>query len=201
MSRAGARASRSAHDFYETPAWAARAMVGVVLAELRPHPAAVFLDPAAGRGVFFDAVRQVRPSAEVVNVDLVARREYTESGAFSFTGDWLQIAPDFTDAVDVVIGNPPYSLAEEFVRASLEIADNVAFLLRLGFLAGRKRRQWLKTTPLSDVWPFARRPSFTGDGKTDGADYGVFLWRRGYTGTIITHLDMPEGEPSGKEEG
>ena len=36
---------------------------------------------------------------------------------------------DYKDRVDWIIGNPPYSIFEEFLNRSFEIADNVSFLV------------------------------------------------------------------------
>lgn len=66
---------------------------------------------------------------------------------------------------DCIITNPPYSLAEEFLRKSLEIAPVVCFLLRLNFLGSQKRAAFLSKNP-PDVYVLSERPSFV-NGKTD----------------------------------
>lgn len=81
---------------------------------------------------------------------------------------------------DLVITNPPYSLAMEFVeRALREIAPSgeVAMLLRLCWLAGQKRAAFHREHP-GDVYVLPKRPSFTGKG-TDSADYAWFVWGPG----------------------
>lgn len=82
----------------------------------------------------------------------------------------------------LIVMNPPYSLALPFVAAALEVvrsqAGTVAALLRLGFLASRKRRDWWQSHP-ADVYVLSERPSFTGDGRTDATDYAWFVWREG----------------------
>jgi len=103
------------------------------------------------------------------------------------TGDFLEyaVATNF----DLVFGNPPYSLAEEFVNHAyslVEYGGHVFFLLRLSFLEGIKRGRGLfKDIPLKRVYVCSRRPSFFSvDGKhtTDTLSYGMFLWQKGYTG-------------------
>lgn len=53
----------------------------------------------------------------------------------------------------------------------------VIFLLRLAFLEGQKRSQtfWPKHCP-SQVLTLGRRPSFTGNGKTDSTAYSLYYW-------------------------
>jgi hypothetical protein len=103
---------------------------------------------------------------------------------------------------DMVFGNPPYSLAEEFVRHAYDLIglnDYVFFLLRLSFLEGIKRGRGLfKDIPLKRVYVCSRRPSFfSSDGDrhtTDTLAYGMFLWQCGYTGEpTIKFLDWDYG--------
>lgn len=51
----------------------------------------------------------------------------------------------------------------------------MAMLLRLGMLAGRSRlSMWRELRPSVLVSP--RRPSFTGDGKSDASEYAWFIF-------------------------
>lgn len=49
-------------------------------------------------------------------------------------------------------------------------------LLRLGFLESMRREEFWKKYPLDNLITLSKRPSFTEDGKTDGAGYGFFIW-------------------------
>lgn len=88
-------------------------------------------------------------------------------------------------AVDLVIGNPPYSLAEQFVCHSLTLVKPngyVIFLLRLSFLCSSKRINGLyQKHPLRAFAPIAPRPSFT-EGGNDNSEYAAFVWQQGFTG-------------------
>ena len=94
---------------------------------------------------------------------------------------------------NLIMGNPPYSLAEEFIRKSLELIEErgyVYFLLPLNFLGSRRRELGLfREHPLKEVVVLSRRPSFFSvDGKpnsTDTMNYAMFLWQKGYTGTTV----------------
>lgn len=88
---------------------------------------------------------------------------------------------------DVIFGNPPYSLAEEFIKKAFTLTEDggfIYFLLRLSFLEGidRGKNFWNKY-PLKTLYVCSRRPSFFQiDGKhtTDTLAYGMFLWKNGY---------------------
>lgn len=91
---------------------------------------------------------------------------------------------------DLVIGNPPYRLAEGFARLALGLVHpggRVVFLLRLAFLESQKRGDLLwQEYPPESVFVCTDRPSFTGNGRTDSTAYAVFVWRKGYTGQTFT---------------
>lgn len=104
-----------------------------------------------------------------------------------YTGDFLSFT--FPHKYDIVFGNPPYSLAEEFIRRSYDLIEDdgyIYFLLRLSFLEGIKRGKGLfKELPLKRVYVCSRRPSFypiDGRPTTDTLSYAMFLWQKGYEG-------------------
>lgn len=85
----------------------------------------------------------------------------------------------------VIVTNPPYSLAMEFAIQSLAVAEHIFLLLRLNFLASRKRREWFKVNEPSALFVLSERPSFTGRG-TDATDYAWYYWGDMHRG--IYHL-------------
>ena len=92
---------------------------------------------------------------------------------------------------DAVIGNPPYSHAEQHVRHGLYLVRTggiVAYLLRLNFLAADERYAFRNTFPVWRVYTLQERPSFTGTG-SDACEYALFVWRKGYAGsTVMRHV-------------
>jgi len=160
---------RRERDAYHTPVWLAEQIVGEVLGPyLRGTPRV--LEPAAGDGVFVRAVRIQCPGATITAAELnelaIPEADVRVGGDF-LTAD---LGPH-----DVVVGNPPFCLAEAFVRRSLEISPVVCFILRLGFLASVQRAALYREHPPSDVWVCPRRPSFT-CAACDATDYCVALW-------------------------
>jgi predicted RNA methylase len=175
-------ADRRRLDQYMTPRWA----VTAILPELGPWiRSGLVLEPSCGRGDILTAIQTYQPNAKVlgidVDLDMAAEAQAANPRATVVCRDYLQLdlrAMNLRPAL--IIGNPPYSMAEEFVTKALDdVASNgaVAFLLRLAFMAGQAREDLHKRLR-PDVHVFPKRPSFTDDGKTDATDYAWFVWHR-----------------------
>ena len=82
------------------------------------------------------------------------------------------------DKFDYIIGNPPYSLAQEFLEKCFEIAyenTKIIMLLRTNFLESKKRYDFWQKHPVNGLYVLSKRPSFTGKG-TDATSYSWFVW-------------------------
>jgi hypothetical protein len=107
------------------------------------------------------------------------QESYTQAvpGAQFMQRNFLDLEEDIA-APNMVIMNPPYKLAVEFVQHAIAIGvPYVVALLRLNFLAGQKRAPWMRDyCPHVAVLP--RRPGFMPDkpGRTDGAEYAWMCW-------------------------
>lgn len=158
------------------------------LKEAKLNPKAI-LDPGAGDGVWGKVARFFYPESyirameirsvdelETPNADLLSWYDAYYDGV-----DYLE-PHEVLDAFkyDLIIGNPPYRYAEEFVRRSHELLINdgvIIFLLKLDFLASQKRGRGLwKEFPPAVVSVCSRRPSFTGDRKTYADNYALYIW-------------------------
>lgn len=71
-------------------------------------PSGLILDPCKGDGAFFDFLPKGSLYCEL------------QEGKDFF---------DFTDKVDWIIGNPPYSIFEQFLKHSFELSNNVSYLV------------------------------------------------------------------------
>lgn len=156
MSATGRGAKRRERDFYPTPAWCTRA----ILPKLVGLHGASVLEPCKGDGAIMRELEKYTDNIDWAEIAL--GRDF-----FKWT---------FDRRYDFVVTNPPYSLAMEFISRSLSLSDCVVMLLPLSFLASTKRRNWWMTHGLTALWVLSKRPSFTGDGKTDATDYAWFVW-------------------------
>ena len=180
MSATGRGHVREAHDEYNTPGWAVRA----VLPKLLWHRDMVVLEPGCGRGaVIHELLRAGVAPGAIVATDIqathvaAARSMGVAAVESDFVASGAPPPPDGAAHYDLVIGNPPYSHAEAFARRAREAAGAggaVALLLRLGFLAGQARSGWLRAD-VPDVYVLARRPSFVAGG-SDSSDYAWLVW-------------------------
>lgn len=165
-------------DFFPTPAWSGRAILGAV-----DLPGGIWEEPSAGSAAICRAVDGVRSDVRWIGCEV---RDVLPLSPFA-PGD-LRIGDFLNPATvaglpepDVILGNPPYSHALAFAARCLEVAAGrawVLLLLRLAFLETEERASFLRRNP-PDVYPLSRRPSFTGDGHTDGAAAAWFVWPPG----------------------
>jgi hypothetical protein len=170
---------RDPHDHYPTPV----ALCYAALQHYGQGSHSRILDPGAGTGVWGASARAFYPDAHLTGVEL---RRSPKPDAYNLwlTQNYLDL--DFGRDFDLIIGNPPYKLAEAFIRKALSeltAGGDLVFLLRIAFLAGQDRGKGLwHDYPPRTVGVCSRRPSFTGDGKTDATDYALFHWVKGASG-------------------
>lgn len=187
-------------DAYMTPPWCVeRAMEKLFQRDARGVTSERWLDPCAGNGrLIATASEWLREhGGQPVRWDAVEIRPECERSLRSVAdtvviGDFLKVVPAH---YDMVLTNPPYSLAEEFVRACLPIADRVVMLLRLNWL--EKRRDLFRDHPC-DVYVLPNRPSFSRnkEGKigSDATAYAWFDWNRGQPCSMLDFCDETPSE-------
>lgn len=162
-------------DDFPTPPWATRALIEHIIGPSKLG-ALTCLEPACGAGhmakVLWEYFSEVRSSDA---------HDY----GYGPVRDYLSY-PYETKAVDWVITNPPFRLAEEFVLRSLEVARvGVAMLVRTVFLesVGRYDRLF-KIHPPSVFAQFVERvPMVKGrlDAKaTTATGYAWLVWELAY---------------------
>ena len=148
-----------------------------VLGTMAAPPLAI-LEPGCGGGAFLRAASAEWPKAMLVGVDLAPAC----SGPGSVVeGDLFKTAGKY----GLVVGNPDFAIAERVVRHCLGLlapGGHLAFLLRSAFLGSEGRVALYTEFPLRAFAPIAQRPSFTGDGKTDPMEYGLYVWQQGFRG-------------------
>ena len=164
--------TRQKDDWYPTPPIATRKLLDVEMFDER------IWEPAAGDG----AISQVLKTAcyDVISSDL-NDYGYCESG--------IDFLLEQTRQADCIVTNPPYRLAEEFIKHAIDLGIHKhAWLLRLSFLEGQGRHERLfKKYPPFAIHVFSQRLTiWRGDEEarphTGTTAYAWFVWHSSFTG-------------------
>src|SRR5262249_34104609 len=132
-------------DLYETPPEAVHALLAY-----EKLPDGAVWECACGPGAI---VRVLRAAGHrVYATDLV---DYGLDDAESGVDFLMEREPGFY--VGTILTNPPYKLAEQFVRHALTLCPKVIMLLRLAFLESERRRAILDNGMLARVYAFRNR--------------------------------------------
>ena len=167
----GTSKGRNWHDFYPTPRAATEALLGVEKFD------GEIWECACGDGAISKVLAE--HGYTVKSSDLI-NRGYGETPV-----DFLLMPRE--NVTDNIVTNPPYGLAEEFVRTALGASRRkVAMLCKLAFLEGERRKRMFETTPLARVHVFSKRITMTrnGDEMPNGGmiAFAWFVWEHGYEG-------------------
>lgn len=191
MSSTTTPARPGALDAFYTPDDVARACVATIADDVRGR---CVLEPHAGGGAFVRALLGHTTDVWAMDLNLQAPALAPGGAPGRMCGDFLTDLPTGLggawggDPPAWIVGNPPYNEAEAHARRALTTASaGVAFLLRLAFLEGAKRRAFWREYPPAEVHVLVSRPSFTGGG-TDSAAYGWIVWRKGHVGPAHLHF-------------
>lgn len=142
-----------------------------------------FLEPCAGAGHITDVIAKEIAGSTIKSTDIDPRRPDIDRKDF-LSGEF--------QSYDVVFTNPPFTLGREIVTKSLEISNKyVMMFLKLQFLEGVSRKEWLKQTPLKYVYVYSYRASPMRNGEATDENgkkwastmaFAWFVWENGYTG-------------------
>ena len=142
---------RNKYDYYPTPEWCYENL------PIDWSQFEVALEPAAGDGRIVNFLQN-----KGITMDYCELQEGIDF--FEWRGEY-----------DLVITNPPFSLAQEFIEHALSMSTTVVMLLRINFLGSQKRYDFWNQFPPDGMFILSKRPSFTGKG-TDATDYAWFVW-------------------------
>ena len=145
----------------------------------------IVLDPAAGGSPY---VEMSYPSALSGSLTRpVKTMDIRDDSLADIKGDYLETRLDYEP--DMIITNPPFLHAMDFIRKALEDVKEggyVVMLLRLNFLGSIKRSAWLRVNPPAFIYVHSRRPGFfpSKPTKTDSTEYAHFVWKKGMLHTF-----------------
>ncbi len=164
MSATNRGAERRESDYYPTPTWVTRR----ILEALNLAHGKTYLEPCAGDGAIVRVLRERDAEAGIIALEIHGEGDIPGADA-TVRCDALSCA---WPKADVVIMNPPFLHAAQFVSRALVAAPLVICLERVGWAV-----TWGKTgAPMpSGAFFLPNRPSFTGEG-TDASEYAWFVW-------------------------
>lgn len=167
--------ARHPQDWYVEPEWCSERLF-----EVEPFSGRIW-DPACGLGRVLMGAEKA--GHEVFGSDIARRSDYCDLH--------LQFERIDRPYGRNIASNPPFGMAEDFLRLALIYADGkVALLLPLTWLSGKQRSRMLETTPLRRVYVLAPRPSMppgpvvvAGEKPGGGTkDFAWFIWEKGFHG-------------------
>lgn len=164
---------RMDNDFYSTPEIATLELLK------REKFEGNILECACGTGAISKVLIREIPN-EVISKDLIDR-------GYGITNQ------DFLNEIQIydnIITNPPFNIAQDFVEKALKLSKSkVAFLMRVQFLEGKKRKTLFDKNPPSRVYVFSYRlPYLRGDDEqpeTSAMCLCWFVWDKNYVGDTI----------------
>ena len=150
-----------------------------------------FMEPCVGNGNIANATLNYfnfslhRPESVNTFVDIVDRG-YTET----IVQDFMTFKPE--RKYQLIVTNPPYSIALDFVKKCLEHLEHrgyLAMFLKIQFWEGEKRKQFLLDNPPAFCFPFSKRMPTWNNGQQwdeNGKRWATtmchawFVWKKDY---------------------
>ena len=138
---------RSQMDFYPTPPEVTRALLERLKYDLK---GATIWEPACGDGRM--ANEMTKCGYKVIATDIITGTDFLDE-KINVPCDWI-------------ITNPPFSMAEKFIRRAKNIGVPFAFLLKSQYWHAARRIKLFREIQPSEVLPLTWRPDFTGKGSS-----------------------------------
>jgi len=171
-------------EHFETPYWAIKSILKkeILTTEV--------IDPCCGTGVLSEAAKT--EGYEVNSYDI-------HNWGYSYTkeADFLKFKPVFKLYEPfTILMNPPFSMAVEFVKKSMEIkAHKIVCFQRLAWYESQKRREFWDKYPPSRMYICGNRatcwrhdiPKEKRNSSTPTA-HAWFVWEKGHKGTQLDRI-------------
>ena len=175
-------------DDFPTPPWATRALIHECFNDNRTIHYSC-LEPACNRGYMAKALKEYFGSVETSDI-----KDYGYKG--TKVADFLQHPYD-AESFDWVITNPPFKLAEEFIRESWRVSRiGFCLLVRTSFLEGVGRYQRIfSKIPPTGIYQFSERVPMV-KGRLDknastATSYSWLIWEKNLYHDVPDYVPIP----------
>lgn len=178
----GSTTNRQKDDFYATDPKATK-MVLKELGKIYDTSLWDVWEPAVGMG-------HISNTLKTENINVVKESDLVDRGIGATIEDFLSV--NSIGNANVIFTNPPYKIAEDFLKHFLKISDDgdlYIFLGRIQFLEGKARRKIFDTDPPKYVFVHSERINCWKDGKevkeSSAMCYAWYVFEKGYKGDTI----------------
>lgn len=174
------RQSKDPLERYYTPWWVVRLCVDRVLPMVLGANPKSILEPCAGSGAFLMQLKNKFPQA-LIHANDIESFVYYDCDIGSCSDFLTNKTFDLPlSKFSLVVGNPPFSRAVEFVNRALDIgAENVVFLLRQTIEGSKERVEFWRTNKPAYIYSIPDRITFKGKG-SDSAYHNFYVWKKGF---------------------
>lgn len=177
----GAHGNRRKNDFYPTPRECTQALVDFLKENRLLYQKDVVWECACGDNAITEVLKW--------------------NGFRTWATD-IQKGQDFMiyemqEDFDWIITNPPFCMAEDFIKKASSYGRPFAFLLKSQYWHSAKRLALFKDVRPAFVLPLTWRPNFTGAGASM-LDMIWCVWVGASQTTFYEPLEKPKGETDGK---
>lgn len=153
-----------------------------------------WLDPCCGGddnndASYIEVIKNYYEPKHLLGVDI------REDSKADIVGNFLEMSKEDVGERDIIISNPPFNLATEFIKKGLELVNDggyVVMLLRLNFFGSKKRKKLWEQNMAEYCFvhhkrinfiPESMKQKFRAEGKKvptgDSIEYAHFVWRKG----------------------
>lgn len=144
----GANGNRRKNDFYPTPPETSKALIDFLKEKFLIHTGQTVWECACGEGAISNVLRD--HAIRVWETDIQKGQDFLKY--------------EMQEPFDWIITNPPFCLAEDFIRKAFQYEKPFAMLLKAQYWHSAKRRKLFQDCQPTYILPLTWRPDFTGSG-------------------------------------